>query len=78
MEISKSFKCWTGKDISIKDLADSKFSEFKGEIIWDNSKPDGLQKSNLIYLKSKNQVGLKIELNDGIKETIGLYRSLKI
>ena len=71
----------TGKDISIKDLAEkiAKFSEFKGEIIWDDSKPDGTPKKQLDISKIK-ELGWspKIELNDGIKETIRLYRSLKI
>ena len=33
----------TGKDISIKDLAEkiSKITCFQGEIIWDTSKPNG-------------------------------------
>ena len=36
----------TGKDISIKSLANkiAKFLDYKGKIIWDNSKPDGTPK----------------------------------
>ena len=36
----------TGKDISIKELATkiASITGFKGEIIWDKSKPDGTKK----------------------------------
>ena len=39
----------TGLDISIKELANlvSDFVDFKGEIIWDSSKPDGTPKKQL-------------------------------
>tara|TARA_A100001011_G_C14319033_1_gene849507 strand:- start:1795 stop:2796 length:1002 start_codon:yes stop_codon:yes gene_type:complete len=68
----------TGKDISIKELAE-KISElvgFKGEIIWDKSKPDGTPKKQLDISKISNLGWLpKISLDKGIKETISIYKN---
>ena len=63
----------TGNDISIKELATLISQEvgYKGKIIWDKSKPDGmfrkrLDVSNILNLGWKP----KIKFNDGIKESI--------
>ena len=67
----------TGKDISIKQLA-NKISElvgFKGEIIWDRSKPDGTPKKQLNISKISNLGWVpKISLDEGIKDTISIYK----
>lgn len=67
----------TGKDISIKQLA-SKISAligFKGEIIWDKSKPDGTPKKQLDISKISKLGWLpKISLDKGIRETISIYQ----
>ena len=69
----------TGKDISIFDLAVkiSTYTGFRGQIIWDNSKPDGTPKKQL-DIKRITQLGWqpKINLDEGIKETISLYKNL--
>ncbi len=69
----------TGKDISIKQLANkiAEFCGFKGEIIWDKTKPDGTPKKQLDISKI-SELGWypKIELDDGIKKTIFLYKQL--
>jgi len=67
----------TGKDISIKQLA-SKIADicgFKGKLLWDTSKPDGTPKKQLDISKI-TQLGWfpKIELDDGIEQTIILYK----
>ena len=66
----------TGKDISIKELAEkiAKFTNFKGKIIWDKSKPDGMKKKQLNINKIK-RLGWspKITLDDGIKMTLNFY-----
>ncbi len=66
----------TGKDISIFDLARkiSTFVGYKGEIIWDKTKPDGTPKKQL-NIKKINSLGWfpKIKLDDGIKKTIENY-----
>ena len=67
----------TGKDISIKKLAETiaKFSGYKGEIVWDNSKPDGTPKK-LLSVKKINKLGWfpKISLEEGIKSTIKTFQ----
>ena len=67
----------TGKDISIKQLA-SKISAligFKGEIIWDKSKPDGTPKKQLDISKISKLGWLpKISLDKGLRETISIYQ----
>tara|TARA_A100001035_G_scaffold154573_1_gene121990 strand:- start:1972 stop:2976 length:1005 start_codon:yes stop_codon:yes gene_type:complete len=63
----------TGIDISIKDLSKkiAKEVNYKGEIIWDHSKPDGTPKKQLNINKIKS-LGWepKISLDEGIKRTI--------
>ena len=63
----------TGNDISIKELAILISEEvgYKGEIIWDISKPDGMFRKRLDVSKILN-LGWepKISFNDGIKESI--------
>ena len=63
----------TGKDISIRDLAEkiSNIIGFKGNIIWDKDKPDGTAKK-LLDVSKINKLGWhsKTSLEDGIKKTI--------
>ena len=67
----------TGKDISIKKLAENiaNFSGYKGEIVWDNEKPDGTPKK-LLSVKKINKLGWypKISLEEGIKSTIKTFQ----
>lgn len=66
----------TGKDISIKKLAGifSKIKNFKGRIIWDKTKPDGVKKKLLDskYIFSKGWRP-KVDLKEGIKQLIKVY-----
>jgi GDP-L-fucose synthase len=66
----------TGKDISIKKLAGifSKIKNFKGRIIWDKTKPDGVKKKLLDskYILSKGWRP-KVVLKEGIKQLIKFY-----
>ena len=63
----------TGKEISIKELAYkiANLVDFKGEIIWDNTKPDGTFRKRLDISKI-NSLGWrpKIELEEGLQKTI--------
>ena len=67
----------TGKDISIFDLANkiAKFSNFKGEVIWDKSKPDGTPRKVLDINRIK-KMGWEpsISLDEGIIRTVNEYR----
>ncbi|WP_303317371.1 GDP-L-fucose synthase [Flavivirga abyssicola] len=61
----------TGTDISIKNLAEliKKIVDYKGEIIWNNDKPDGTPRK-LLDVSLINSLGWKysIELENGIRE----------
>ena len=69
----------TGKDISIKELSlkIAKASNFEGEIIWDNTKPDGMLKKQLDISRIKI-LGweAKIDLDSGIKNTVKEYQQI--
>lgn len=70
----------TGKDISIRDLAEliAKYSGFDGEIIWDKTKPDGTPQK-LLNIDNIKKIGWKplVELEIGLKKTIEEY-SMKL
>ena len=63
----------TGKDITIKDLANkiAKIVNYEGEILWDTSKPDGTPRK-LLNIEKINKLGwtCKTTLDEGIKNTI--------
>ena len=67
----------TGKDITIKELAlkIAHIVDFRGEIIWDKSKPDGTPKKQLDISRIKS-IGWEptIELDRGIEKTISIYK----
>jgi len=67
----------TGKDISIKCLAKkiASITDFKGEIIWDKSKPDGTPRK-LLDIQRINKLGWKaeIDLDEGLTKTISLLK----
>ena len=67
----------TGKDITIKDLAETiaDVVGFKGEIVWDTSKPNGTPRKVLNVDKIKS-LGWepKVSLREGIKKTYELYK----
>ena len=71
----------TGFEISIKDLVEliAKFTGFKGEIIWDPSKPDGQPRRMLDTGKAEREFGFKARTSfeDGLKKTIDWYLSTK-
>ena len=69
----------TGKEISIKDLA-NKISEkvgFKGKIIWDKNMPDGTPRKVLNIQKIKN-LGWEpiVNLDDGLNKTIKEFKKI--
>lgn len=68
-----------GFEISIKDLVEliAKLTGFKGEIIWDTSKPDGQPRRMLDTSRAEREFGFKAKtsLEEGLKKTIEWYRS---
>ncbi len=66
-----------GIDISIKDLAllISKEAGYEGEILWDDTKPNGMLKKCLDVSKME-QAGFspKISIEEGVREMIKIYK----
>ena len=67
-----------GSDISIKDLADlvRKIVDYKGEIYWDTTKPDGTPRK-LMDSTKLNKIGWKptVTLEEGVKRVLKNYLS---
>ncbi|MDA3787561.1 MAG: GDP-L-fucose synthase, partial [Desulfobacula sp.] len=72
------FNIGTGKDISIKDLAYliKDISGFKGNLLFDSSKPDGTPQK-LLDMSRMQHVNwtAKISLSDGIEQVYKIYKS---
>jgi len=66
-----------GFEISIKELVEliAKLTAFKGQIVWDASKPDGQPRRMLDTSKAEKEFGFKAKasLEEGLKKTIGWY-----
>ena len=67
----------TGKDITIKDLAETiaDVVGFKGEVVWDTSKPNGTPRK-VLNVEKIESLGWepKVSLREGIKKTYELYK----
>ncbi len=67
----------SGKEITIRDLAENikTYTGFKGEIIWDTSKPDGQPRRHLDVSKAKKDIDFKAgtDFDEGLKKTIKWY-----
>ena len=68
----------TGKEVSIRDLVDTiaRLTAFKGEVIWDESKPDGQPRRMLDTSRALHEFGFRAQTNleDGLKLTVDWYR----
>jgi len=67
-----------GFEISIKELVNliTKFTGFKGKIVWDSTKPDGQPRRCLDIKKAYKEFGFKAETDfkDGLKNMIEWYK----
>ncbi len=67
----------SGREISVKDLVQliCKLMDFKGEIRWDRTKPDGQPKRRLDVSMAKKEFGFsaKTDFAEGLKKTIDWY-----
>lgn len=67
-------------EISIKDLVEKirDVVGFKGEVIWDTTKPDGQPKRKLDVSRAKDEFGFESEVGfpEGLRETVGWYNSI--
>lgn len=65
-------------EISIKDLVEliAKETGFKGDIIWDKSKPNGQPRRKLDTSRAKKEFGFesKTTFQDGLRETVSWYK----
>ena len=69
----------TGREISIRDLVTmiAEIVGFRGEIVWDRSKPDGQPRRCLDTSRAEQEFGFKarIDFKTGIRQTIDWYIS---
>lgn len=67
----------SGMEISIKELVNliADLMDYKGEIEWDTSKPDGQPRRSLDTSKAKKEFGFEAETDfkEGLKKTIDWY-----
>jgi GDP-L-fucose synthase len=67
-----------GFEIQIKDLAEliAKLTGYKGNIVWDETKPDGQPRRCLVTSKAEKEFGFraKVDLSEGLEDTIKWYR----
>lgn len=67
-----------GFEISIKELVELivELTGFKGQIIWDKSKPDGQPRRMLDTTKAFKEFGFraKTDFREGLKKTIEWYK----
>jgi GDP-L-fucose synthase len=72
----------TAFEISMKDLAEliCKLMNFKGQIHWDASKPDGQPKRGLDVSLAKKEFGFeaKTSFEEGLKKTIEWYEKIQM
>jgi len=68
----------SGMEITIRDLVDLivDITGYKGEIVWDTSKPDGQPKRCLDVSRAKQEFGFEAKMGfaEGLKRTIEWYR----
>lgn len=77
---SEPLNIGTGKEIAIKDLVRliADVCEYKGQIKWNTSYPDGQPRRCLDITKAQESIGFNptTELIQGLKNTVSWYRSL--
>lgn len=75
---SDSVNLGVGREISIKELVETvvRLTGFKGEVVWDSTKPDGQPRRALDTSKAAQLFGFraKTSFEDGLRRTIDWYR----
>lgn len=76
---SEPFNVGTGVETKIRDLAEmvSAAADFKGETVWDTSRPDGQPTRYLDVSRAADQIGFQAEtpLGEGLAKTIESFRA---
>ena len=79
MDVPEPINLGTGSEITIKHLVEriACLCDFKGDIRWDGSKPDGQPRRCLDTQRAENRLGwrAKVDLKDGLRRTIDWYRA---
>jgi len=69
----------SGMEISIKDLAEliGKLTDFKGQIVWDTSKPNGQPRRMLDVSRAKEKFGFTAQMvfEEGLRNTIEWFKA---
>ncbi len=69
----------SSSEISIRDLVTliAKLTEFKGEIVWDATKPDGQPRRKLNVDRARKEFGFEssVTFEEGLRDTIGWYEN---
>jgi GDP-L-fucose synthase len=69
----------SGREITIRDLTHlvADLANFKGEIVWDSTKPDGQPRRCLDVTRAQQELGFVAgtTLEDGLRKTIAWYES---
>jgi GDP-L-fucose synthase len=69
----------SGQEISIRALAElvAELTGFEGEIVWDDSKPNGQPRRQLDVSKAEERFGFRARtpLREGLERTVAWYRS---
>ena len=70
-----------GREVTIKELIETiaRLCEFKGEIRWDSSKPDGQPRRMLDTSRARELFGFeaKTDFEDGLRRTIAWYAGVR-
>jgi len=68
----------SGQEIAIRDLAElvAELTGFEGEIVWDESRPNGQPRRQLDVTRARELFGFeaKVPLREGLERTIAWYR----
>ncbi|MEW5848816.1 MAG: GDP-L-fucose synthase [Myxococcota bacterium] len=68
----------SGQEIRIKDLAEkiSREMEYRGRVVWDESKPNGQPRRALDVSRARERFGFTAEISfdEGLRETVSWYR----
>jgi len=69
-----------GFEIKIKDLVSLvvELTDFRGEIVWDSTKPDGQPRRRLDVSRAEKEIGFKAktDFREGLRKTIEWYKEL--
>ncbi|HWE97363.1 MAG TPA: GDP-L-fucose synthase [Tepidisphaeraceae bacterium] len=72
----------SGREISIRDLTNlvAGLANFRGEIVWDTTKPDGQPRRCLDVSRARTEIGFvaATSLDDGLRKTIQWYERTRV